>query len=83
MRSAKKINLNVKLSVAKVHDRALRIIKNLLGKRVSIYDGRQFVSLLIREHHIGYRFGQFIKTKKMGSNIHKDLKKGSKKGSKK
>jgi hypothetical protein len=36
MRSAKKINLNVKLSVAKVHDRALRIIKNLLGKRVSI-----------------------------------------------
>jgi len=70
-------------SSVKVFDRAALITKELVGKRLSVYDGRSFISLLIREHHVNYRFGQFIKTKKMGGNIHKKLKKGNAKAPKK
>lgn len=80
MRSLKKVKPNVYSQKLIIFDRSLRIIKNLIGKRVSIYDGKIFISLLVRDYHVGYRFGQFIKTKKMGGNIHrKDVKKTKKK----
>jgi ribosomal protein S19 len=50
-----------------------------LEKEFLFYNGKEFVSLLIRDYHVGYRFGQFIKTKKLGGNIHnKELKKQKK-----
>lgn len=66
MRSRRKVSVIVQSSIVKVYDRALAIVKDLIGKRVSVYDGKMFISLLIREHHVGYRFGQFIKTKENG-----------------
>jgi ribosomal protein S19 len=80
MRTLKKVNPNMfSLTKTAVVDRSLRIVKGLIGKRISIYNGKEFVSLLIRDYHVGYRFGQFIKTKKLGGNIHnKELKKQKK-----
>lgn len=75
MRSKKKIFFNSLGGISKVYDRSLAVIKSLVGKRISVYDGKTFISLLIRDHHVGYRFGQFIKTKKMGGNIHNDTRK--------
>lgn len=84
MRSKTKIKTNYVNKNATVFDRSLRITKSLVGKRFSIYNGQNFISLLIREHHIGYRFGQFIKTKRRGGAIHatKDSKKNKNKNKK-
>lgn len=46
------------------------ILRSYVGKRVLIYNGKSFVSLLIRDWHIGNCFGDFILTKKKGKIIH-------------
>lgn len=51
-----------------------------IGKKVKIYCGNKFINLEITRGMVGYKFGQFIMTKRMGSFIHKKKKK--KKGKK-
>lgn len=46
------------------------ISETLLGKRVRVYNGRKFVSLLIRKDMVGFRFGEFVVTKALGNGIH-------------
>jgi ribosomal protein S19 len=52
-----------------------------IGKKVRVYCGNRFITLEISRGMVGYKFGQFIMTKRMGSFIHKKKKK--KKGKKK
>lgn len=50
-----------------------------IGKDVSIYNGKNFQKFRIKYRNVGYKFGQFFFTKKMGAGIHsKDLKKKKK-----
>jgi ribosomal protein S19 len=41
-----------------------------VGKTVSLVNGKTAFSLFVTEMMLGYRFGQFLLTKKLGSSIH-------------
>lgn len=45
----------------------------LLVQGSQCIQGNKFVSLLIKDKHIGYKFGDFVKTKKKGP-IHNKVK---------
>ena len=56
------------------------ILHSLLGFVFRIYNGHLFFNILITNNHIGFKFGSFVVTKLLGSNIHinKILKKKKK-----
>lgn len=49
---------------AKIYTRSVIITPELIGVRVEVHTGNKFVSLLIKESMIGYRFGEFIGTRR-------------------
>lgn len=55
-----------------------------LDKKLKIYNGIWFLSVLVKSNMLGHKFGEFSVTKKLGRDIHqKSKKKKSKKRSKK
>lgn len=53
-----------------VYSKSGLVLPSLVGKRVSVYNGKIFFSILIRNYMVGHAFGNFIYTKKGGSKIH-------------
>jgi ribosomal protein S19 len=41
-----------------------------IGKVFSVSNGKTFISFPVSELMVGFRFGQFVLTKKLGSAIH-------------
>lgn len=41
-----------------------------IGKEIYIYNGKKFQNFRIKYRHVGYKFGQFFFTKKMGASNH-------------
>jgi ribosomal protein S19 len=41
-----------------------------IGKRISLYTGVKYQSLLVKNGMVGTRAGEFVHTKKYGSQIH-------------
>jgi small subunit ribosomal protein S19 len=62
-------------TVLKIWDRSLVITMSYLNKRVLVYSGLRFVSILIREIMVGHKFGEFVVTKSLGGKIHTKKKK--------
>lgn len=58
---------------AKIFQRACTITPDWIGKTVSVHSGLGFVNITITENHVGFKFGQFARTKKRV--IHKKKKK--------
>lgn len=46
----------------------------LLGKEISVYNGKAFKSFKVLELMIGLKVGYFIFTRRVGSDIHKSKK---------
>lgn len=61
----------------KIWQRDSSIPSFLIGKKVSIHNGKDFKDLLIEDKHLGYKFGEFAFTRHHGG--HKALKKNQKK----
>ncbi len=40
-----------------------------LNKKVSVYNGRDFKYLSLTKDHLGFKFGQFISTRKFTKNL--------------
>jgi len=59
-----------------VYSRRAVILPEFVGRRFLIHNGRQLVSLLIRDWHINSCFGDFVAAKKIGSIIHNKSIKG-------
>lgn len=55
------------------------ISKYDIGKNVYIYTGRNLILFEIDRKHVGYKYGQFIFTKRMGYVIHPERRKKKKK----
>lgn len=49
-----------------IWDFNLYITSKYIGKRVFLYNGRKFFSFLIRENMIGFKFCEFVPTKRIG-----------------
>ena len=76
-RAKKKIENNKQI---RTHKRDLIIVPNLIGLKISIYNGHEFVPVDIAKEMIGHRLGEFaptrMKVKHSGSGV------GATKGSK-
>lgn len=55
------------------------ISKDLVGEKIYVYNGKVFQRKTVVPGMVGFKVGEFILTKKIGSKIHtKDLKKKKK-----
>ena len=62
-----KVNLiedNNKQKWIKIYNKNLTILPEYVNYFVNIYNGKTFINLKINEKMIGYKFGEFINTRK-------------------
>lgn len=79
MLNFKKIILdNKKTNKNKIYDKSLIIPQSFIGKAVLVYNGKEFKKIIIDREKIGFRFGEFVLTKKYTKKL-KPLKNTNKK----
>jgi ribosomal protein S19 len=53
------------MGVFRIYNKSLYITEEDLNKKFLIYNGKDFQKLIISKNMAGYRFGQFITTRKV------------------
>lgn len=48
----------------RIHNKNLNILPEYVNRFVNIYNGKTFINIKITEKMIGYKFGEFINTRK-------------------
>ena len=48
----------------RTHSREMVILPEMVGKKIGIYNGKEFVALEIKEYMLGHRLGEFAVTRK-------------------
>jgi len=48
----------------KTHNRALVIVPKMIGKSIGIYNGKEYIKVIITEEMLGHRFGEFSLTRR-------------------
>ena len=64
------------VGVVKTWSRACTIIPEMIGFKFSVYNGRQFIEVLITEEMVGHKLGEFSPTRKFvrhGGKIQKGI----------
>jgi small subunit ribosomal protein S19 len=60
-----KVNLiEDELKWIKIHNKNLSILPEYVNRFVNIYNGKTFINIKITEKMVGYKFGEFINTRK-------------------
>lgn len=49
----------------KTHCRNMIILPNMIGKMIKVYNGKEYVPVVITSEMLGHRFGEFSHTRKM------------------
>jgi ribosomal protein S19 len=62
--SATQREKNVAKAPRLLYQRSSTIVPEMIGSSVQIHTGHKWVKLLINEHLVGYKFGEFAPTKK-------------------
>jgi ribosomal protein S19 len=57
-----------------IKERGLVVPDLLMGRRITVYNGRKDFSYIVRKEMVGHKFGEFAMTKALGA-IHQDKKK--------
>jgi len=70
--TSKKVKVDVNEGYL-VYQRGSTIVPEMIGRTVKIHEGHKFVKLLVTEHTVGYKYGEFAPTKKRA--IYKKKKK--------
>jgi small subunit ribosomal protein S19 len=52
----------------RTHDRTIVIVPKLLGKTIGVYNGKEFVKVIIVEEMLGHRLGEFSMTRKIAKH---------------
>ena len=64
----KKLLMNIRQNPGKyhkTHSREMVIIPEMVGKKIGVHSGKEFVSLDIKPEMIGHRLGEFVLTRRM------------------
>lgn len=64
--------------VTKIWSRRSMILPKFIGKQVTVYNGKNFVTVKILEDMIGHKFGEFANTRKKAVHKKKTQKKKGK-----
>lgn len=59
-----KVNLLKKKQWVKIYNKNLTILPEYIDYFVNIYNGKNFINIKINEKMIGFKFGEFINTRK-------------------
>lgn len=59
----------------KIWKKSSVILSTFVGYKFLVYNGKKFWPITVTDKMIGYKFGEFVLTKKIGSTIHKIKKK--------
>ena len=73
-----KVNFLKKKQWMKITDKNLTILPEYSNNSVRIYNGKNFIKLLINDKMIGFKFGEFINTRKKHIYKKKKINYGSK-----
>ena len=52
----------------KTHDRTIVIVPKLIGKTIGVYNGKEFLRVIISEDMLGHRLGEFSMTRKIAKH---------------
>jgi small subunit ribosomal protein S19 len=64
----KKLLLRIRKNPKKfhrTHAREMLIIPELLGVKLGIHNGKEYITLEIKPEHLGHRLGEFVMTRKL------------------
>ena len=62
----------------KTHDRTIVIVPRMLGKTIGVYNGKEFLKVVITEDMLGHRLGEFSMTRKIAKHTSVGNKKAAK-----
>jgi small subunit ribosomal protein S19 len=65
---AEKIHSRQPLGEIKIWSRRSTILPIFVGHKFLVHNGQKFISLLIKENMVGFKFGDFIFTRKPNLN---------------
>jgi small subunit ribosomal protein S19 len=57
------LNIKKKKEVIKTWSRSSTILPNLVGKKISVHNGRKFIDVVITENMMYHKLGEFAPTK--------------------
>lgn len=52
----------------KTHDRTIVIVPRMVGKSVGVYNGKEFLKVVITHEMLGHRLGEFSMTRKIAKH---------------
>jgi small subunit ribosomal protein S19 len=52
----------------KTHDRTIVVVPKLVGKTIGVYNGKEFVKVVVVEEMLGHRLGEFSMTRKIAKH---------------
>jgi ribosomal protein S19 len=53
-----------------INNRAMTILKSMIGRKAGIHNGRDYMGLTIKDYMVGHKFGEYIATRKVGKDMH-------------
>ncbi len=56
---------SVKNKPIKTHDRTLIVVPKMIGRIIGVYNGKEYIKVLIVEEMLGHRLGEFSMTRKI------------------
>lgn len=60
-----------KMDFIKIWSKGTRIFKNLINKKLNVYNGKNFISVLIQKEMYNFFIGSYVITKHLTAEIHK------------
>ena len=52
----------------KTHDRTMIIVPKMVGKSIGVYNGKEFIKVVVVEEMLGHRLGEFSMTRKIAKH---------------
>jgi small subunit ribosomal protein S19 len=52
----------------KTHDRTLIVVPRMVGKTIGVYNGKEFLKVVVVEEMLGHRLGEFSMTRKIAKH---------------
>ncbi len=59
---------SAKGKMAKTHDRTIVIVPRMLDKVIGVYNGKEFLKVVITHEMLGHRLGEFAMTRKIAKH---------------
>lgn len=61
--------------IAKTHNRSIVIVPRMVGKRIGVYNGKEFVNVDVVSEMLGHRLGEFSMTRRIAKHTSLNKKK--------